>query len=70
MKRNWKVMVFWLFGALSLLIGSMIAGNLQLGLGVSTSGFFVALLIAFVFFLVGGLLWIIAGTGAKKIGEV
>lgn len=66
MKKSWKITLFWAIGALSLLIGSMIAGNVQMSLGVSASGFFVAILIAFVFFLLGGLLWIIAGMGAKK----
>ena len=70
MKKHLKVSLLWVLGALSILIGSMIGGRVEMGLGVSTSGFFVAVLIAFVLFLLGGLFWIVAAIGIRKPSEV
>lgn len=50
-----------------MLLGSMIAGNVEKTTGVSESGFWTALLIAFLLFLVGGLLWISVATAAKTL---
>jgi len=69
MRRNLKIMVFWILGALLILFGSMISGRLEKGLGVSDSGFFLALMISFILFLLGGLLWISVAIATKTIRE-
>lgn len=69
MKRNLKIMLFWILGALLILFGSMISGRLEKGLGVSDYGFFLALLISFILFLLGGLLWISVAIAAKTVRE-
>jgi len=66
-KRNWKLVFFWVIGTICMLLGSMIAGNVEKTTGVSESGFWTALLIAFLLFLVGGLLWISVATAAKTL---
>jgi len=43
-----------LLGSLFLLFGSMIAGRVERGLGVSDASFYVALIFAFFLFLIGG----------------
>lgn len=69
MKRNWKIVTFWILGSISILFGSLIAGNLQPGLGVTEIGLAVALLIAFLLFLFGGLLWISVAIAVKEVRE-
>ena len=68
-KRNWKIVTFWVLGSICILFASMIAGHLEKGLGVSDLGFTLALLISFVLFLVGGLLWISVAVAVKEISE-
>lgn len=68
-KRNWKIVTFWVLGSVCILFGSMIAGHLERGLGVSDLGFTLALLIAFVLFLVAGLLWISVAIAVKEVSE-
>ncbi len=58
MKKNWKMASFWVLGTVCILFGSMIAGHLEKGLGVDDLSYFLALLIAFILILLGGLLWI------------
>jgi hypothetical protein len=69
MQRNIKIMLFWIIGALLLLVGSMIAGRVERGLGVSDAGFFFAVLVAFAMFLLGGLLWMSVGMATKAASE-
>ena len=57
-KRNWKMVFFWVLGTICILFGSMIAGHLEKTLGVDDLSYALALLIAFVLILLGGLLWI------------
>jgi len=47
----------------------MISGHLEKGLGVSDLSFSFALLISFVLFLLGGLLWISVAVAVKKVSE-
>ena len=58
MRKNWKMALFWVLGTICILFGSMIAGHLEKGLGVDELSYLLALLIAFVLILLGGLLWI------------
>lgn len=62
-------MLFWIAGSFAILLGAMIAGNAELQLGVSAGGFVMAILLAFVLILLGGLLWISVATAMKKIHE-
>lgn len=68
-KRNWKMVSFWILGALCIMLGSLIAGNAERALGSGDSAFFTALLIAFVLFLLAGILWISVAVGTKFSGE-
>jgi len=68
-KKNWKIVTFWVLGSICILLGSMIAGHLEKTLGVTDLGFGLALLISFVLFLVGGLLWISVAIAVKEVAE-
>lgn len=67
--KNWKVVVFWVVGAVCITFASMITGNLGIGAGVTTAGFLFALGVAFILFLVGGLLWISVAVAIKELEE-
>jgi len=69
MERNFKIMLFWILGAILIMLGSMISGSLEKGLGVSDSGFLLALAISFILFLLGGLLWISVAIATKTIRD-
>lgn len=68
-KRNWKVAGLWVLGAICLLFGSIIAGGLGAG-NFNDAGASLALLIAFVLFLLGGLLWISVSVATKTLAEI
>ena len=55
----------WILGAVCILVASMIAGSLERTLGVTDLGYLLALLVSFVLFLVGGLLWISVAIATK-----
>ncbi|MBI4009586.1 MAG: hypothetical protein HY361_00115 [Candidatus Aenigmarchaeota archaeon] len=66
--RSWKTAILWIFGSISILLGSMISGRLDISPGVDEMGFILALVISIMLFLIGGLLWIsvaIAARGSK-----
>lgn len=69
MRRSWKIAAFWIVGALAIFLGSMIAGKLEVTLGTSDLGLLVAALVAFVLFLLGGLLWISVALAVKETNE-
>ncbi len=68
-RREWKFVIFWTFGALAITFGSVIAGNIRPGLGVSETGLLIAFILAFVLILVGGLLWISVALAMKKVHD-
>jgi CHASE2 domain-containing sensor protein len=68
MKKNLKLVSFWMLGAICMLLGSMIAGNVERTTGVNETGFSTALVISFVLFLLGGILWISVAT-ATRVSE-
>ncbi len=70
MRKHFKISTLWVLGAFCMMVGAMIAGRLDLGLGVTAAGFFIGFLIALVFFLVGGLMWLVAASGIKKSEEI
>lgn len=54
-----REIVFWFLGAICVLFGAMIAGQAQpTELGSTDLSYILAIIIAFLFILVGGLLWI------------
>ena len=67
-RRNLKMVLFWIIGSMSILIGSMIAGNVERTLGTDETGFGTAVFIAFILIMLGGLLWITVAVAAKKFG--
>lgn len=69
MKRNLKIVAFWVLGAFCILFGSMIAGRVEKGLGVDETSFYIALLASFILFLLGGLLWIAVAIATKTVRE-
>ena len=67
-KRNMKMVLFWIIGSFSILIGAMIAGNVERTLGTDDQSFAAAVFIAFILILLGGLMWITVAVAAKKFG--
>jgi hypothetical protein len=65
-----KMVLFWIIGSLSILIGSMIAGNVEKSLGTDDTSIGAAIFIAFILIMLGGLLWITVAVAAKKISFV
>ncbi|MBI2676278.1 MAG: hypothetical protein HYX24_07500 [Candidatus Aenigmarchaeota archaeon] len=53
-----RLIAAWIAGAALLVAGSWIVNNLKLDVGVSVPNYVMALLIAFILFLIAGLLWI------------
>jgi cation transporter-like permease len=68
-KNKWKIVFLWVIGSICLLIGSMIAGQLQRTLGTDDIGFLIALLLSLMFFLVAGLFWIAVVLAFKEVRE-
>lgn len=66
MKWGWKIPFFWIIGSVCVLAGSMIAGSLQRGLGVSDSSFYIGLLTALILFLLGGMFWIAVAVAVRS----
>jgi len=67
--KNWKVVLFWVIGAACITFASMITGNLEIEAGVTVASFLFALSLAFILFLVGGLLWISVAVAIKELEE-
>ncbi len=53
-----RLVVSWAIGGLFILLGVWIVNNLQLTLGVSELSYLVAMIVAYILILIGGLLWI------------
>ena len=65
MKFNFHIHGLWIIGAICLLLGSMIAGNIAWVEGTTTSSYILSLLIAFILLLSAGVFWISAAVNAK-----
>jgi len=68
-KRNWRLVLFWILGAVCISIGAIIAGHIDGELGTDYGVSVVAIMISFVLFLLGGLLWISVAIAAKTVRE-
>jgi len=66
MKSNWRKVIFWLIGSILIFFGAFIAGKLNLGLGVSQTGFLFALFLALALIMFGGLLWILVAAALSS----
>ncbi len=60
-----KLVSAWIAGALFMLAGSWITGNLEATVGVSAVSYYMALVAAFVLFLMAGICWIAVAVAAK-----
>ena len=56
----------WIAGALFMLTGSWVMGNLELTVGVTQASYLVAVLASFVLFLLAGLCWIAVAFAVRK----
>jgi len=66
MKSNWRKVIFWLIGSILIFFGTFIAGKLNLGLGVSQTGFLFALFLALALIMLGSLLWILVAAALSS----
>ncbi len=64
-----KLALFWIIGALSILLGAWIAGHLERVLGVTDASFYGTFFLAFLLVLFGGLAWIAVAVGVAQHGK-
>jgi len=56
---NWRSVIFWFVGSLSVFFGALIAGNIDpSALGATTGSITLAYIISFILILIGGVFWI------------
>ena len=55
----------WIIGAIAFFIGTLIAGNLEWVEGTTNASFVLSVVIAFLFILFAGALWISAAVNAR-----
>ena len=55
----------WVLGTLSILVGAVMAGNLQWVEGTTEASFILSVVISFLFILFGGALWISSAVNAR-----
>ena len=60
-----KLILSWILGGVFLLLGVWIINNLRFGLGVSEFSYAIAVVVALIFILMGGLLWINTSVGVR-----
>ena len=60
-----KLVIAWVAGALFMLGGTWITGNLEPAVGVTPASYYMALVVALVMFLMAGICWIAVATAAK-----
>ncbi len=60
-----RLVISWAIGGLFILLGVWIINNLKLTLGVSELSYVVAMIVAYILILIGGLLWINIAVAVK-----
>ena len=65
MDFDFHVHGLWIFGSITLLFASLIAGNVEWVEGTTPVSFVLALIISLILFLLSGLLWISAAANSK-----
>jgi len=68
-KNKWKIICLWVLGSICMLIGSMIAGQLQRTTGTNDIGFLIAFMLALMFFLTASLFWISVALALREVEE-
>ncbi|MEM5829372.1 MAG: hypothetical protein QW040_02340 [Candidatus Aenigmatarchaeota archaeon] len=68
-KKRWKIALLWVLASIFMLLGSMVAGELQLTHETNVTAFWVAFLLALIFFLLAGLLWIAMALALRRYEE-
>ena len=63
---TFKLIVSWVFGGILITIATWILGHVEQTVGVSPLSYGMAVFIAFVLILVGGLAWISVATATSK----
>jgi|GEM_PF-1708447 len=61
-----KLVLFWIFGSILIMVSSWILGNAERVFGAYVFSYYLAIFIAFVLMLAGGLAWI---TVASKVAK-
>jgi hypothetical protein len=61
-----KIVLAWILGGLFILGGAWIVQNLELNVGVTELQYYLALIIAFVLFLMAGLCWISVAVATRQ----
>lgn len=61
-----RFILFWMIGALLILLGSWIAGHVEWTVGTTKLSYATALIVAFISMLLGGLCWIGVAVGASR----
>lgn len=60
-----KLVFSWALGGLFILLGVWIINNLRMTIGVSELSYTIAMLVSYIFILIGGLLWINIAVAVK-----
>lgn len=60
-----KVHGFWMLGAVLILAGSFLAGQIEFVEGTTTASYAISIIIAFVLILAGGSFWITSSLNAE-----
>jgi len=68
-KSKWKIICFWVLGSICMVMGSMIAGQLQKTIGTNDIGFLIAFVLSLTLFLTASLLWISVALALREVEE-
>lgn len=60
-----KLVLSWILGAVFMTLGVWIVSNLEVNLGVSEFSYIVAIVLAFILFLLAGFSWISVAVGTR-----
>jgi len=68
-KNKWRIVSLWILGSICMLLGSLIAGQLQRTIGTSDMGLLVAFVLSLMFFLIAGMLWVAVALALREVEE-
>jgi cation transporter-like permease len=68
-KNKWRIVSLWILGSICMLLGSLIAGQLQRTIGTSDTGLLVAFVLSLMFFLTAGMLWVAVALALREVEE-
>ncbi len=64
--KEGRFVLFWVLGALLMLVGSWIAGHVEWTVGTTKAAYYGAIVLAFLLFLLAGLCWVGVAVGVSK----